>query len=578
MLSENCSRFDIGRVPFSCYGSDIAFSRIVNGPDRFVGHLGLRSLYGLFSDQETYPLILLDEQEKWLEPVIEMCAVELEASSGQRYMRMCFHNDQTVHIQANTRIMLAKTEIKGFLSDRVMQHESGVCEIAGNDGSIRIRIHHGKLNDRSGWSSNGKVCEQIEVLLLPDDSGLLDFSLWYAGITGKEPAYRSYSDDLTDRRAEFEEFKKRFATCLDKYSETMELAAYISWHSVISPEGYVQYPVMLVSKNIMNMVWSWDYAFNALALADKQPELAYAQFLAMTAMQDEDGVYPDAFHTRRAVRSFVKPPVQGFFLGKMYRLAPPAREIRWLLYRSVAKFTDWWLNYRTTQDGLPIYHHGNESGWDNGTIFKDGLPVKSPDLCTWLILQMEFLAQEAENLGMSHEQTKWSENSRRMRAAMLNQLLAEEGFRAVRVSGSESLPVRSKSLLLFLPLLLGDSIPETVRNRLLDKLLTNDSYFTPYGFASEPLDSDLFIEDGYWRGAVWPPTALLFAELLIRCGRREEALRNAAAYCDMCVESGFFENYSAIDGHGLRDCGFTWSSSVFMIFIRDYLEGSEDFN
>lgn len=572
MLSQDCSSFDIEQVPFSCYGADIAFSRIINGPEQFIGHLGLRSLYGLFSDQETYPFILLDEQENWLVPDLQMCAVELEATSGQRFMRMCFHDDQTVHMQANTRLMLAKTELRGFLSDRVMQHENGVWEIAGDDGSIRIRVHKGSIISRSGWSSTGKVCEKIEVLLLPDAAGQLDFCFWYAGLTSIEPAHISYMNDLACRRAEYEEFKRKFTTSLDKYTETMELAAYISWHSVVLPEGYIKHPVMLVSKNIMNMVWGWDYAFNAYALVDKQPELAYAQFLAMTAMQDEFGAYPDAFHARREVRSFVKPPVQGFFLDKMYRLSPPSRDTRELLYKSAAEFTNWWLTYRTSDDGLPRYHHGNESGWDNGTVFKDGLPVKSPDLSTWLILQMDFLAREAEVLELPEDQARWRYISQQLQSALLNLLLTDNGFQAIRVTGSDSWPVQSESLILFLPLLLGDGIPELIRNSLLDKLLADGKYFTPYGFASEPLDSKQFAEDGYWRGAVWPPTALLLSELLIRCGRSEEALRNAQAYCDMCVDSGFFENYSAIDGHGLRDCGFTWSASVFMIFIRDYLE------
>lgn len=572
MLNSHNNVLDIDRVPFSCYGSYISFSKIVHGPRHYVGHLALRSLYGLFEDQETYPLILLDEEERFFEPDLEMSEVELKAVSGQRNMSICFHDPKTVHVQANTELLLAKTELKGFLSDRVMQHENGVWEIAGDDGSIRIRIHQGSLIDRSGWDSNGKICKQINILLRTDDSGRLDFSLWYDGISSIEPDHLPYSEDLANIRIEYDRFKSRFKTAINKYAGTLDHAAYIVWHSFVLPDGYIKYPTMLVSKNIMNMVWGWDYAFNALALIDKNPDLAYAQFLAMAAMQDVNGAYPDAFHARRSVRTFVKPPVQGFFLDKMYRISPPSLAIRTDIYSSVAKFTEWWLSFRTTKDGLPLYHHGNESGWDNGTVFKDGLPVKSPDLCTWLILQMDFLIREAETLGLPEEQAKWSERNSRMLALLLNNLLTDEGFLAVRVSGSDDLPVDSESLLLFLPLLLSNRIPENVRSKLLDKLVAERKYFTPYGFASEPLDSELFLEDGYWRGAVWPPTAYLISELLLNCDRRAESLKNAAAYCDMCLEAGFFENYSAIDGHGLRDCGFTWSASVFIIFLRDLLD------
>ncbi len=107
---------------------------------------------------------------------------------------------------------------------------------------------------------------------------------------------------------------------------------------------------------------------------------------------------------------------------------------------------------------------------------------------------------------------------------------------------------------------------------MIAELLAPGRYFTDYGFASEPIDSELFFEDGYWRGAVWPPTAYIFTDILLRNDCDEQARQNAVAYCDMCLDNGFYENYSVLDGHGLRDCGFTWSASIFMILIRDLLE------
>lgn len=74
---------------------------------------------------------------------------------------------------------------------------------------------------------------------------------------------------------------------------------------------------------------------------------------------------------------------------------------------------------------------------------------------------------------------------------------------------------------------------------------------------SEPLDSSLFEEHGYWRGAIWPPTTLIIAEVLDRCHKTVEALKIAERFCKMCAQNGFYENYSALDGHGLRDHGFT---------------------
>ena len=127
-------------------------------------------------------------------------------------------------------------------------------------------------------------------------------------------------------------------------------------------------------------------------------------------------------------------------------------------------------------------------------------------------------------------------------------------------------------MLLYIPLILGERLPEDLRKTMLDKLLTSGKFITDYGIASEPVDSEYFIEDGYWRGAIWPPTAFIMTELLMKNGKTEEALKNAESFCDLCAERGFYENYSAIDGRGLRDSGFTWTDSVFIILLRDYLE------
>ena len=69
-------------------------------------------------------------------------------------------------------------------------------------------------------------------------------------------------------------------------------------------------------------------------------------------------------------------------------------------YQGLSKWTEWWLNYRDQDhDGLCEYTHGNDSGWDNSTVFHELPPVTSPDLATFLIIQMEELANLADAIG-----------------------------------------------------------------------------------------------------------------------------------------------------------------------------------
>lgn len=43
------------------------------------------------------------------------------------------------------------------------------------------------------------------------------------------------------------------------------------------------------------------------------------------------------------------------------------------------KWTNWWIKYRR-KDGLFYYNHGNDSGWDNSTVFSVLPPVATPEL------------------------------------------------------------------------------------------------------------------------------------------------------------------------------------------------------
>ena len=51
-----------------------------------------------------------------------------------------------------------------------------------------------------------------------------------------------------------------------KYDELAEVAAYVNWESLVAPYGFIKREAMLMSKNWMCNVWSWDHCFNALPL------------------------------------------------------------------------------------------------------------------------------------------------------------------------------------------------------------------------------------------------------------------------------------------------------------------------
>ena len=91
------------------------------------------------------------------------------------------------------------------------------------------------------------------------------------------------------------------------------------------PAGFVTRPAVLMSKHWMDKVWSWDHCFNALALADGLPELAWHQFQLPFDHQDAAGALPDSVTHSEVLYNFVKPPIHGWALRRLAAAAAAAR-------------------------------------------------------------------------------------------------------------------------------------------------------------------------------------------------------------------------------------------------------------
>ena len=128
----------------------------------------------------------------------------------------------------------------------------------------------------------------------------------------------------------------------------------------------------------------------------------------------------------------------------------------------------------------------------------------------------------------------------------------------------------TESILLYLPLVLGDLLPAEIADKMIGEMKANN--LTAYGLASEGPDSPKYEADGYWRGPIWAPTTFLIVDGLRRMGRMEDAREIAARFCDACVDKahGFYENFDALTGQGLRTPGYTWTASAFLCMAWDY--------
>ncbi len=411
-------------------------------------------------------------------------------------------------------------------------------------------------------------CERIVIDFLPGDDGTFEGAIEEIE-SGWDPREHDEPFDEAVSRvdAEFAAFRDAYPPVADDYRSAADLAAYINWMCIVEPAGHLTRPAMLMSKNWMANVWSWDHCFNAMALAEGAPDLAWDQMMLMfDAQHPITGALPDMMNDRSVLWAFVKPPVHGWALRWMFARNSRLTDRRRLgeIYAPLARWTEWWFTYRDSDnDGLPDYHHGNDSGWDNGTVFDVGLPVEGPDLAAYLILQMDVLADIATRLGRPDAADAWTRRADVLLGRLIDHSWRGDRF-AVPRSGDHVETADSRSLLPYLPLVLGERLPEPIRRTLVDRL-TSSGLLTDHGPATEAPDSPLYESDGYWRGPIWAPTTLLIVDGLIACGEGDLARRLAQGFCDMAARHGMAENYDALTGQGLRDRAYTWTSSVFLI-------------
>ncbi|MBN9155683.1 MAG: glycogen debranching protein [Microbacterium sp.] len=385
---------------------------------------------------------------------------------------------------------------------------------------------------------------------------------------GTEPARAEGSfDDAVDRvRAEFAAHLEAVAPWRSAGTPAAALAVYLLWSATVRPDGFLARASVLMSKNWMDKVWSWDHCFNALALAPGLPDEALDQFLAPFDHQDAGGALPDSIAHSEILRNFVKPPIHGWTFARLRREL--GRELTRAelteVYGRLAAWSRFWLDRRTPPGSdLPHYQHGNDSGWDNATVFDRDRVVESPDLAAFLVLQLDQLGVLAHELGIA-EATFWYSERDRVQAALLSRLHDGDGFFAVGASSGE----RSSrtSLLTALPVLAAHRFPAEVRARLADKVA---AHLTPWGLATQPPDTPEYDGDGYWRGPIWAPSTLLIEDGLRSAGFADIADTVSARFRALCERSGFAENFDALTGEGLRDRAYTWTASVYLILARD---------
>lgn len=403
------------------------------------------------------------------------------------------------------------------------------------------------LSGPDGWEA---VIEEFETSRAPFASG------------------RSFDEVVAVAVADFSSYVDAIASWRTDATPAAELACYVLWSATVFPAGFLERESVLMSKHWMDKVWSWDHCFNALALAPGLPDAAWDQFLAPFDHQDSTGALPDSIAHSERLYNFVKPPIHGWALRRLRAAGLElSRDQLRHGYERLAAWTRFWLTQRVhAASTLPVYQHGNDSGWDNSTMFDRDRVVHAPDLAAFLLIQLDVLAELALEVGEAT--APWIDQRDAVREALMSELWRGDGFVARGVAGGVSGGSDSTrtSLLTLLPLLAGDLLNTETRLALATAV---EPFLTEWGPATELITSAEYEADGYWRGPIWAPSTILIEDGLRRAGAVATADEVSSRFRRLCEASGFAENFDALTGEGLRDRAYTWTAAAYLILARD---------
>ena len=543
------SLFAITEVPFSGFGSWMSIA-IPRGEEK----IHFRNCHQ--QPRNLFPIECLVDG-RVVQPDIIAKPWLLEFRCGNAWARICFESETTVRLrgQGMSLILGDKNLIYSESPNRaVINHRPGLRR-------YQLEVLQGNIQLEQ------RVLTQplypVRAIVSPGEEGGWELAIDEFWSTWVRPARATFDECLAQAESRFTTFLDHMPAAREVDGRARQLAAYIIWSCTVGPCGLIKRPTVLMSKNWMCNVWSWDQCFNAMALAAGEPELAMDQMLTLVDHQDEFGSYPDSINDVVIHYNFSKPPVHGWALSEILKRTAtrPSKDVMQTMYLSLGRQVDWWMTHRRKEnDRLPYYLHGNDSGWDNSTMFGRGVPLIAPDLAALLVTQMDVLADLAENLG---HRSDWRPRADALYEALMAELWRGDHFVARLASNGSD--VESQSLIPWLPLILGKRLPQDVRQSLMRGI---EGHLTEWGLATERTDSPNYREDGYWQGPIWGPSTYIAFTGLMRCGFDELADDIARRFCALCRKSGFAENFNALTGDSLCDPAYTWTSSVFLLLAH----------
>ena len=381
-----------------------------------------------------------------------------------------------------------------------------------------------------------------------------------------------FSVAADNARTRWEKWFDRIPDVNEPYREKYAYAWWVMANNLMAPKGLITHEAMMPTKAFYVGAWLWDSALHAIAYRHIDPELARNQIRIMLAHQLSDGMLPDAIFDEGVVSEInhpiharvTKPPILAWAALKIHQADP---DIDFLneIYDPLTRWNSWWFDFNDDdEDGIVQYTHPYSSGLDNSPLWDHGLPVESPDINTYLQIQMSSLAAIAAIINKSGEAEVWQQRANSLTDRMMEHLWDTEAgiFRALH--NENPVPVNSPFNLY--PLWTGQLSRQTT-DRLLGHLRDPSEFWGKFGLPTVAYNDAAYEPDKMWRGPVWANINYFFVEALQKIGEDDLATELRTKTLDLIASHpGIHEYYNSSTGEIPATAApiFGWTAAVFI--------------
>ncbi|MBL8161937.1 MAG: glycogen debranching protein [Anaerolineae bacterium] len=326
-------------------------------------------------------------------------------------------------------------------------------------------------------------------------------------------------------------------------------------------------------------VWNWDSYFHAIALRHVDRDIARNQFRILLDHQLPNGMIPDVIQDHRIIShtdhygidaDITKPPLTAWAAWKLYEVDGDKAFLD-EIYDALVRSQKWWFaEHDSDHNGLCEYAHPYSSGLDNNPLFDDKrVPLETPDLNAYLVLQYDHLAKIAQVLGRGDEAQVWTDAAEALARRLVDMRWdADAGYFWAHHNNQ---PVRIRTPFNLFPLITG-RLPHAIAQRLVQHLTDPAQFWTRYPVPTVAQDDAKHDPNVMWRGPVWINVNYLLIDGLKRAGFAQVASELRRKTLDLMLsQPDICEYYNPNTGEKPPRAvsAFGWSAALFIDLVLD---------